>query len=416
MSGVKRTRLEFEGCVFLQWKSFKTPIVFDASPECIDLCVAVKRGSALIGIVPENAEIQSMQFSVTEAPRHGYFVNVAAEANAASRMHLFGQDGTCDKEALPNIGAESDTFWLQYRSASDSSKASPLMGKVCNSTREFTVLEFNEPLANTQYVPCIILDKNSSLAMLNLMPETDYPGEYTVQCKATVTETVERDSNQVASLYDGHVIQVIEVAYRLVDGRIRARIQEPAGWISLVNLGAHDVCLFHRWAVKNKSCKRRATGPASPVMTAMWEDRPFADGMIVCESHRFEIHRGVLAASSPFFAAAFKSGMSEERTNTVEVRDASARGLQELLRFMYVGCFDDELASEILPLAVRFQIPALARQCGEVLLKKLSLETASDLIPILRAHRSDESMTRVWKEVVSKVAADDRMVRLILEQ
>lgn len=64
-------------------------------------------------------------------------------------------------------------------------------------------------------------------------PITDVPGKYRLIRKAIVKEEAAWESRPVRELEAGAVVDVLEVAATLVDQRVRARISEPAGWISL---------------------------------------------------------------------------------------------------------------------------------------------------------------------------------------
>lgn len=72
------------------------------------------------------------------------------------------------------------------------------------------------------------------------------PGTYTIEVDGTaVTEAASVDSSDVTKLPVGTVVEVVEVAVQ--KERIRGRIVEPAGWISLVKLSSGQ-----RWAAKVK--------------------------------------------------------------------------------------------------------------------------------------------------------------------
>lgn len=67
-------------------------------------------------------------------------------------------------------------------------------------------------------------------------PITDVPGLYRLIRRAIIKEGVAWDSKPVKELEEGTVVDVVEVAAALVDRRVRARIADPAGWISLVSV------------------------------------------------------------------------------------------------------------------------------------------------------------------------------------
>lgn len=78
---------------------------------------------------------------------------------------------------------------------------------------------------------------------------------------------------------------------------------------------------------KTSSIQVAVDKPQKRLCTAlarMWEDRNFTDAEVTCAGTVFPIHRAVLAAESPVFAAAFSSSMQEGSTCKLEIKDASA--------------------------------------------------------------------------------------------
>lgn len=64
---------------------------------------------------------------------------------------------------------------------------------------------------------------------------------------------------------------------------------------------------------------------------------PFTDAVIVCEGARIPVHRVILAARSPVFAAMFASVMREGRSGEVEAESVRRPVMEELLHFLYTG-------------------------------------------------------------------------------
>lgn len=73
--------------------------------------------------------------------------------------------------------------------------------------------------------------------------QCDGPGVYILAGEVDVTEAVGRGSTKVGRLQPGQEVHVLEVVQKEQDRRVRARIQQPAGWISLL-----DTSEGHRWA------------------------------------------------------------------------------------------------------------------------------------------------------------------------
>ncbi|CAE8681159.1 unnamed protein product, partial [Polarella glacialis] len=71
------------------------------------------------------------------------------------------------------------------------------------------------------------------------------PGVYVVTQKVSLTTGSAKASPRIEWLSAGTHVQVLEVQCRLEDNRVRGRIEEPAGWISLASL--EDIS--NRWAV-----------------------------------------------------------------------------------------------------------------------------------------------------------------------
>lgn len=90
----------------------------------------------------------------------------------------------------------------------------------------------------------------------------------------------------------------------------------------------------------------------------------FLDGTVVAAGVELRVHRAVIAALSPFFAAAFAGGFSESASARLEIRDASPAAVAALVRFAYgepalPARPDVPLALDVLALAHRLGVPAL---------------------------------------------------------
>jgi len=80
-------------------------------------------------------------------------------------------------------------------------------------------------------------------------PCKDRPGSYVIQNKTGVTaDIIPTKDSIVAQLTPGTVVNVEEVVVQEEEGRVRARIADPAGWISLLNMKTGK-----RWGVPASS-------------------------------------------------------------------------------------------------------------------------------------------------------------------
>ena len=280
--GVKRCRVEAEKFVVLDWKDLKFPIMLDAQKGDFDFYCVIMKGSAWVGIVGKDADLTDIKYSDTKAPKYGYFVRLSlGDAVDHSKLQLFGQDGTCQKEST--LTNRTNRLLLSCKR-----KPSMELRAKTNNTKDtvYVALEFDSVIPDGQYKPCVVLDKNSVLAVT---------------------------------------------------------------------------------ATKEPPKRRRITAERSTMQT-LWIKRSFADATFVCEDQKFEVHRCIVGCLSPVLSAALGSSMVEATTKEIKVEDASPEGLRELLRFAYTGDFKQNLASAILPLAMRYQVSSLSERCAKILL------------------------------------------------
>ena len=57
----------------------------------------------------------------------------------------------------------------------------------------------------------------------------------------------------------------------------------------------------------------------------MWREGRFCDAAVLIDGQRFDVHRVILAVSSPFFARAFEGGFSETRDCEIKQNRAARR-------------------------------------------------------------------------------------------
>lgn len=74
----------------------------------------------------------------------------------------------------------------------------------------------------------------------------------------------------------------------------------------------------------------------------------FCDVQLQVGEEVFKVHRLVLAASSPYFAALFAGGMKESSKDVVRILGVDAGIFQVLLDFIYTGKFVSKIVSLVL--------------------------------------------------------------------
>lgn len=94
----------------------------------------------------------------------------------------------------------------------------------------------------------------------------------------------------------------------------------------------------------------------------------------------FKVHKCILAAHSPVFAAMFHNDMSEKKKASTDIEDVDVEQMRELLRFLYVGKVEklDELACGLWIVADKYDVKRLKEVCEKKLIEMLSVDNISE--------------------------------------
>lgn len=123
--------------------------------------------------------------------------------------------------------------------------------------------------------------------------------------------------------------------------------------------------------------------------------------IICCDGASFPCHRAILAARSSFFRAMFASDMKENASGKMELADADAETVRDLLDYFYTARVHDlsGRCCEMLSLADRFDLPALKAACENEMTLGISVENAIDRFITADLHRA-EKLRRAAKDVI----------------
>jgi len=112
--------------------------------------------------------------------------------------------------------------------------------------------------------PC----KDKSLAeppeLSGALAAIDSPGVYVVSQTVALTVGPEKSSAKLQNLSVGTVVQVLEVVHQQEDKRVRGRVEDPAGWISIV--GTED---SNRWASRDLQRSNRSASLRSEQLLSL---------------------------------------------------------------------------------------------------------------------------------------------------
>jgi len=164
--------------------------------------------------------------------------------------------------------------------------------------------------------------------------------------------------------------------------------------------------------------KRRKTSPNHTVLENLWASKHFCDLIILCAGREFHAHRAVLGSVSPVWQAMLTCGMQEAKTHSVTVNDASEKGLEEFLRFCYLGSFDPRAAINLLPLAVKYEVPELSKHVASIIAGSISMDNAKDIMPHIRAirlYRENPAVSDAWSRILDRIKQDGNLLQQVLD-
>lgn len=108
----------------------------------------------------------------------------------------------------------------------------------------------------------------------------------------------------------------------------------------------------------------------------------FSDVTLKVGGCEIRAHRFVLAARSPVFKTLLSSGMVEQQTRTIEIKDLQPATVRHMVRFMYTGKLDAAFERDCDPLGLfeaahRYDIAALEELCIALITEKLDVQSVA---------------------------------------
>lgn len=115
-----------------------------------------------------------------------------------------------------------------------------------------------------------------------------------------------------------------------------------------------------------------------------------SDMTLIADGNRFSVHKTILIARSPVFAAMFQHNIKEVHENEVDILDVDGDVLEQMIRFMYTGKVDklDVLAGRLLTAADKYALEDLKQLCDRAIFENLSLTNVVSSLIIADRHNS----------------------------
>jgi speckle-type POZ protein len=122
-------------------------------------------------------------------------------------------------------------------------------------------------------------------------------------------------------------------------------------------------------------------------------DDLLTDFTIKVEGKEIRVHKAILAARSPVFAAMFNHEDTDEvKTGVLCIEDVEYSVLREMLNFIYAGrCTPDitDLASDLLIAADKYRLEELKNHCERCLMQALAHDNACQLLIISDVYNAE---------------------------
>lgn len=125
----------------------------------------------------------------------------------------------------------------------------------------------------------------------------------------------------------------------------------------------------------------------------LFETQKFSDFSLVIHGRTLKVHKIILAARSPLFAA-----IMPEAQNKMEINDLSYDAAVEFLRYVYTGQVEtiDNISKELLLASIKYQMDGLKPICYENIMSSLVVANAADLLKFAHENKLDELKTAAF--------------------
>lgn len=166
--------------------------------------------------------------------------------------------------------------------------------------------------------------------------------------------------------------------------------------------------------------KLPTTSPAQNVMhsqritRSLWSDRRFTDVQVLCGTRQFPVHRAVLAAASPVFAAMLSTDMREARELEICISDTDEQAVRDALEYIYTGTVGEGAGCGMVVLGHKYSIAGLVEYAAPVALGNLTSENVVSEIRILRDFADNKHLGPVFEALQNKVHENPPLFRAVL--
>ncbi|XP_038056677.1 actin-binding protein IPP-like [Patiria miniata] len=139
-------------------------------------------------------------------------------------------------------------------------------------------------------------------------------------------------------------------------------------------------------------CDRRHAQNLLDGLACLRADSQFCDIELCVGKSKYQAHRAVLSACSPYFQGMFASGMREAHQDSVDILGIDPHVLQLLLDFMYTGYVQVEAdtVQDLLSAADMLQLQGVVTICCSFLKTQLHPSNCLGILRFARSHACDD--------------------------
>lgn len=122
-----------------------------------------------------------------------------------------------------------------------------------------------------------------------------------------------------------------------------------------------------------------------------YETKDLCDFVLEVEDKEYPVHKVVLAATSPVFAALFIHE-KKDVSKSLKITDVSKETIQEMLRYMYTGQAINlkNIAVELLKIAHKYNIDGLIKLCADHLKSKININNVLHMLALAMKYNLDD--------------------------
>jgi len=140
--------------------------------------------------------------------------------------------------------------------------------------------------------------------------------------------------------------------------------------------------------VAEKNLKEKGSQLADDLLDILLNEKD-TDITFEIDGQVIKAHRLFLSARSEYFRSMFNSGMIENSSNKVKIKECDPIMFKKLLEFLYTDkCPNDidAIASKLLPVADLYMISALKSYCADALRQSLTQDNVKEVLLLAHIH------------------------------